>query len=66
MSMENDRFWLEENVTEEVGTDLECPECGSELVFNENAFYPTYRKVELHSVKCSNENCNYRDKIRIQ
>jgi C4-type Zn-finger protein len=64
--MEDDRFWLEENITEEVGTDIECPECGSELMFNENAFYPTYRRIIMHSVKCSNENCNYRDKIKIE
>jgi C4-type Zn-finger protein len=62
----NEGFWLEENVTELSGTGLECPECGSELMFNDNAFYPTFHHYETHDVKCSNDACNYRDRIRIQ
>lgn len=61
----DDTFWLEENTTELVGTGIECPVCGSELVFNDNSYTQNYQIHKIHSVECSNETCNYHDRIRI-
>jgi hypothetical protein len=65
---EIDTFWLEENTTELVESGMECPECGSELMIDDNdtAYCPIYRYREWHRVTCSNDCCNYMDKVKIQ
>lgn len=59
-------FWLEDNTTELTETGIECPECGSELMFNDNFSINSFHIGISHSVKCSNDNCNYRDKLKVE
>lgn len=57
-------FWVQENHTESIETGLECPSCGSELLIDGHS--ARHHTTLYHDVECSNDECNYKDRIYIR